>query len=82
MQQLDISTNELAVGALRLADLGIGVIPLWWPVGNVCACPKGSASGLMVVLKYRRATECCTWEDVSMSLWRCGILLTRDSKTT
>lgn len=42
MQQLDISTNELAVGALRLADLGIGVIPLWWPVGNVCACPKGS----------------------------------------
>ena len=42
MQQLDTTTNELAASAVRLAGRGIGVIPLWWPNGPVCACPKGA----------------------------------------
>ena len=42
MQQLNTGANELLDSALHLADLGIGVIPLWWPHGDVCACPKGA----------------------------------------
>ena len=42
MQQLSTGANELLDSALHLADLGIGVIPLWWPHGDVCACPKGA----------------------------------------
>ena len=42
MQQLSSGANELLDSALHLADLGIGVIPLWWPHGDVCACPKGA----------------------------------------
>jgi hypothetical protein len=34
--------NELLASALHLADLGIGIIPLWWPNGAICACPKGA----------------------------------------
>ena len=42
MQQLSTGANELLDSALHLADLGIGVIPLWWPHGDVCACPRGA----------------------------------------
>ena len=42
MQQLNTAPNELLTSALHLADLGIEVIPLWWPEGNRCACPKGT----------------------------------------
>ena len=42
MQQLSTGANELLDSALHLADLGIGVIPLWWPNGDVCACPRGA----------------------------------------
>jgi RecA-family ATPase len=35
------STNPLLQSALELADLGVSVIPLWWPEGGVCMCPKG-----------------------------------------
>lgn len=42
MQQLDTAPNELLTSALHLAELGIGVIPLWWPHGDVCACPRGA----------------------------------------
>jgi hypothetical protein len=34
--------NELLASALHLADLGIGIIPLWWPNGDQCACPRGA----------------------------------------
>ena len=34
MPQLNRATNELQTSALHLADLGIEVIPLWWPEGN------------------------------------------------
>lgn len=33
--------SELLASALRLADLGISVIPLWWPENGACMCPKG-----------------------------------------
>lgn len=42
MQQLNTTTNELLASALRLAGRGISVIPLWWPQGAICACPKGA----------------------------------------
>jgi hypothetical protein len=42
MQQLDVTPSDLAASALRLAGLGIGVIPLWWPTNGACACPKGA----------------------------------------
>ena len=42
MQQLNTAPNDLLASALHLADLGIGVIPLWWPDGAICACPKGA----------------------------------------
>ena len=42
MQRLDSNSNELVASALRLAGRGIGVIPLWWPEGAMCACPKGA----------------------------------------
>ena len=38
----DLATSELTASALRLAELGIAVIPLWWPDGGQCACPKGT----------------------------------------
>ena len=38
----DLANCDLAASALRLADLGITVIPLWWPDGGQCACPKGA----------------------------------------
>jgi len=41
MQQLDTTINDLAASALRLAQRGIKVIPLWWPENGVCMCPKG-----------------------------------------
>ena len=41
MQQLDTTPSELLASALRLADLGISVIPLWWPENGACMCPKG-----------------------------------------
>jgi hypothetical protein len=41
MQQLNTAPNDLQASALHLADLGISVIPLWWPEGGVCMCPKG-----------------------------------------
>jgi hypothetical protein len=40
--QPERQTNELLVSALELADLGMSVIPLWWPIGATCACPKGA----------------------------------------
>jgi hypothetical protein len=42
MQQLKTAMNDLEASALHLADLGISVIPLWWPDGGVCACPSGA----------------------------------------
>jgi hypothetical protein len=42
MQELQTTTNELVTSALKLALLGIGVIPLWWPENGACACPKGA----------------------------------------
>jgi len=42
MQGLDSNSNELVASALRLAGRGIGVIPLWWPEGAMCACPKAA----------------------------------------
>ncbi len=39
--QPERQTNELLASALELADLGMSVIPLWWPIGSTCACPKG-----------------------------------------
>jgi hypothetical protein len=42
MQQLKTAMNDLEASALHLADLGISVIPLWWPEGGVCACPSGA----------------------------------------
>jgi hypothetical protein len=42
MQQLNTAPNELLASALHLADLGVSVIPLWWPEGNQCACSKGA----------------------------------------
>ena len=42
MQQLNTAPNDLLASALHLADLGIGVIPLWWPNGAICACPSGA----------------------------------------
>ena len=33
--------NDLAASALRLAQRGIKVIPLWWPENGVCMCPRG-----------------------------------------
>jgi hypothetical protein len=42
MQRLDTTSNELLASALRLASRGIGVIPLWWPQGAMCACPKAA----------------------------------------
>jgi hypothetical protein len=41
MQQLDTAPNDLLASALHLADLGIGIIPLWWPENGVCMCPRG-----------------------------------------
>jgi hypothetical protein len=41
MPQLKTVMNELLDEALSLADLGVGVIPLWWPENGVCMCPKG-----------------------------------------
>ena len=37
------STNPLLQSALHLADLGISVIPLWWPDDNTCACSLGAS---------------------------------------
>ena len=34
--------NPLLQSALHLADLGINVIPLWWPNNDVCACSAGA----------------------------------------
>ncbi len=42
MQQLNTAPNDLEASAMHLADLGISVIPLWWPDGGVCACPSGA----------------------------------------
>ena len=42
MQELQTAPNDLATSALKLAGLGIGVIPLWWPSDAVCACPRGA----------------------------------------
>jgi hypothetical protein len=42
MQQLNTAPNDLLASALHLADLGISVIPLWWPNGAICACPSGA----------------------------------------
>ena len=42
MQELQTAPNDLATSALKLAGLGIGVIPLWWPNDAVCACPRGA----------------------------------------
>lgn len=42
MPQLNRATNDLQASALHLADLGIKVIPLWWPNNGICACPKGA----------------------------------------
>jgi hypothetical protein len=42
MHKLNTAPNELLASALHLADLGIGIIPLWWPNGVICACPKGA----------------------------------------
>ena len=36
------STNPLLQSALHLADLGISVIPLWWPDDDTCACSAGA----------------------------------------
>jgi hypothetical protein len=36
------STNPLLQSALQLADLGISVIPLWWPDDDICACSAGA----------------------------------------
>lgn len=36
------SNNPLLQSALHLADLGISVIPLWWPDDDVCACSAGA----------------------------------------
>jgi len=40
--QPERQTNELLASALELADLGMSVIPLWWPIESTCACPKGA----------------------------------------
>ena len=42
MPQSEPSNNALLASALELADLGMGIIPLWWPDGGICACPKGA----------------------------------------
>jgi hypothetical protein len=42
MHKLNTAPNELLASALHLADLGIGIIPLWWPNGAICACPRGA----------------------------------------
>jgi hypothetical protein len=42
MQRLKPVRNELLESALTLADLGISVIPLYWPEKGQCACPKGA----------------------------------------
>jgi hypothetical protein len=36
------SNNPLLQSALHLADLGINVIPLWWPDDDICACSAGA----------------------------------------
>ena len=36
------SNNPLLQSALHLADLGISVIPLWWPDDDICACSAGA----------------------------------------
>ena len=36
MPQLKTVMNDLLDEALNLADLGVGVIPLWWPENGVC----------------------------------------------
>jgi hypothetical protein len=42
VQQLNTAPNDLLASALHLADLGISVIPLWWPDDDICACSLGA----------------------------------------
>lgn len=34
--------TEVAMAAYTYAATGWAVFPLWWPVGGVCACPRGN----------------------------------------
>jgi len=42
MSQAEPIKNDLLASALNIADMGIEIIPLWWPNGTICACPKGA----------------------------------------
>jgi hypothetical protein len=71
MQQLQTAPNELVTSALKLAGLGIGVIPLWWPDGPVCACPKGAdcSSPAKHPLTVNGLKDATTSTSVIMAWW-------------
>jgi hypothetical protein len=72
MQQLITAPNELLASALHLADLGIGVIPLWWPEGGQCACPKGEncSSPAKHPITYNGLKDATTDEATIVAWWQ------------